>query len=75
MLSITKLVAGLIKGSFYCKVPFIKHQNTNMFSTKSDNLGVQNMYCSAACIIVCVLRGTPARGATCACWEQSSKGI
>ena len=26
------------------------------------------------CMCVCVLRGTPMLGATCACWERSSKG-
>ena len=57
------------------KNPLIHHQNTNMFSPKSYNPGVQNIYCSAACMIVCVLRGTPVLGATCACQEWSSKGI
>ena len=30
---------------------------------------------SAACMIACVLHGIPVLGATCACWEWSSKGI
>ena len=53
----------------------IQHQNTNMFSPESDNPGVQNMYCSAACMIICVLHGTLVLGATCAYWERSSKDI
>ena len=57
------------------KDPFIQHQNTNMFSPKSYNPGVQNMYYSAACMILCMLRGTLVLADTCAYQERSSKGI
>ena len=58
-----------------CKEPFIQHQNINMFYIKSDNPGVQNMYCSSAYMIVCILHSTPVLAATRACWERSSKGM
>ena len=60
----------------YCKGPFTSHLKTNIvFPNSLQTLVCRNMYCSAACMIVCVLRGIPVLGAMCACQEWSSKGI
>ena len=57
------------------KVHFFLSTKPKIVSPKRENPGVQNIYCSAARMIVCVLHGTPVLGAIYACWEQSSKGI
>ena len=56
------------------KALFIHHQNTNMFPPNCYNPGVQNIYYSAAYMIVCVLHGNPVLSATYSCWEWSNKG-
>ena len=45
------------------KVLFICHEYTNMFFPNYYNPGVQNIYCSAACMIVCFLHSIPVSGA------------
>ena len=52
-----------------CKGLFIHHKNTKMFSPNCLNPGVQNIYPSTACMIMCVLYGSPVLGATCIYWE------
>ena len=57
------------------KSQLINQLQPTLFSPKSYNPGVQNMYCSATCMIVCVLRSFLVLGAICTCQVWSNKDI